>query len=233
MGARVRRGYGVIHSCVMEFRGLSMGAKCLYSLLQSYQGDDEKEKSIAELAGFLGCKGRILQKWKGELIAVGLLEVERREGKMDVYHPLLPLEKNGWGGVHPGAPVHAGAPLTRPDAEPDSSGTLAHGKSDDASSPPIPPRGESGEPDIPYFGIIDYLNETAGTHYRDTTPATKRLIVARWKEGFRGHDFELVIDGRWEEWKDDKSMRQYMRPITLFGTKFESYLQAARSKRPA
>lgn len=72
--------------------------------------------------------------------------------------------------------------------------------------------------------IIDYLNEKAGTHFKSNTAKTKSLINARLKEGFSVEDFKTVIDKKVEEWKNDVQMSKYIRPETLFGTKFEGYL---------
>lgn len=77
-----------------------------------------------------------------------------------------------------------------------------------------------------YKDIVDYLNLKAGTNFRSTTPKTQTLIRARYMEGFDLDDFKKVIDGRCEAWKGDAKMREYLRPETLFGTKFESYLNA-------
>lgn len=80
--------------------------------------------------------------------------------------------------------------------------------------------------------VVDYLNEKAGTSYKATTPKTQQLIVARVKEGFTLADFKTVIDKKVAEWGSDGEMVQYLRPLTLFSTKFESYLnqQSARGK---
>ena len=80
---------------------------------------------------------------------------------------------------------------------------------------------------IPHKHIVDYLNWKAGTSFRHTSKTTERFIKARWNEGFRREDFEKVIDLKVKEWKSDPKMVQYLRPQTLFGTKFESYLQQA------
>ena len=77
---------------------------------------------------------------------------------------------------------------------------------------------------IPYQEIVDYLNLKAGTSYRHSTSSTQKLIRARWNEGFRLDDFKQVIDNMTAKWKGDPKMEQYLRPQTLFGTKFESYL---------
>ena len=71
--------------------------------------------------------------------------------------------------------------------------------------------------------IVSYLNAKAHTNYKPTTEATRRLINARIKEGHTLQDFKTVIDRKSAEW-NGSGMAQYLRPQTLFGTKFESYL---------
>ena len=71
--------------------------------------------------------------------------------------------------------------------------------------------------------IIDRLNDVAGTNYKARTPKTRTLIQARLKEGFSLEDFNRVIDKKCREWSNTE-MAKYLRPETLFGTKFESYL---------
>lgn len=77
---------------------------------------------------------------------------------------------------------------------------------------------------IPYKDIISHLNEMAGTKYKDTTKKTRTLIQARYKEGFTLDDFKTVIDIKCSQWISDPKMSIYLRPETLFGTKFEGYL---------
>ncbi|WP_252265537.1 conserved phage C-terminal domain-containing protein [Limosilactobacillus fermentum] len=83
----------------------------------------------------------------------------------------------------------------------------------------------SGKPDhAPYQEILDYLNSKVGTSYRASSKATQRLIKARSNEGFEVDDFKRVIDNKVASWGKDPKMSQYLRPNTLFGTKFEAYL---------
>lgn len=82
----------------------------------------------------------------------------------------------------------------------------------------------AGAPSIPYESIINYLNGKAGTYFKHTTKKTQALIKARFKEHFTAADFKKVIDNKVAEWLTDPEMNQYLRPETLFGTKFESYL---------
>lgn len=76
---------------------------------------------------------------------------------------------------------------------------------------------------IPYAEIVAYLNEKAGTEYRASTTKTRTCIHARWEEGFRLDDFKAVISKKCVAWKGT-DMAKYLRPETLFGAKFEGYL---------
>ena len=80
--------------------------------------------------------------------------------------------------------------------------------------------------------IISYLNEKLGTNYRATNKATQRHIKARLSEGYTVEDFKAVIDNKYAEWHGTE-MNQYLRPETLFGTKFDSYLNAKKVEKQA
>lgn len=73
--------------------------------------------------------------------------------------------------------------------------------------------------------IIDYLNEQAGTAYRSTSQETQKHINARLREGFVFDDFKKAIDNKCSEWLGTE-MQTYLRPQTLFGTKFEGYVNS-------
>lgn len=75
----------------------------------------------------------------------------------------------------------------------------------------------------PYKEIIDYLNAKTNKSYQYQGTATQRHINGRFKEGYTLDDFKKVIDIKTAEWKGG-NMEQYLRPETLFGTKFEGYL---------
>lgn len=72
--------------------------------------------------------------------------------------------------------------------------------------------------------ILDYLNKKSGKSFRVSGEANKRNISARLKEGFKVDDFKYVIEDRCNAWLKNKDMCMYIRPATLFGNKFESYL---------
>lgn len=83
----------------------------------------------------------------------------------------------------------------------------------------------SGKPD-PVTIVIDYLNKRTGRKYNPNTKATHRLITARVRDGHHYPDFQRVIDSKVKAWSADPKMADYLRPETLFGTKFDSYLAA-------
>lgn len=72
--------------------------------------------------------------------------------------------------------------------------------------------------------ILSFLNECCGTRYRPNTKKTQSLINARLREGYTVDDFKTVILKKSQEWINDETMIKYLRPETLFGNKFESYL---------
>ena len=74
-----------------------------------------------------------------------------------------------------------------------------------------------------YSAVIDYLNLKTNSKYQSTTESTRRLIRARQNENATLEDFKTVIDKKVAEWKGTEQ-EKFLRPETLFGTKFESYL---------
>ena len=90
-------------------------------------------------------------------------------------------------------------------------------------------RKDNMSPEYPYKDVIAYLNQRAGTAFRDSSKDSKKHIIVRFAEGFTLDDFKAVIDKKVLEWDHEpkageKDMRPYIRPATLFGSNFESYL---------
>ena len=89
-------------------------------------------------------------------------------------------------------------------------------------------------PLIPFDEIVHALNEAAGTRYRSSSAKTRRLIHARWAEGYRLPDFLAVIATMAAEWAGDPKMAKYLRPSTLFSPKFEDYVnRGPRTRKEA
>ena len=79
----------------------------------------------------------------------------------------------------------------------------------------------SGKPDP--AEILDYLNATAKRKFM-LTPKHRECIKARINEGYDLKLFKQVVDNMVSEWGADGEMMKFLRPITLFGTKMDSYL---------
>ena len=76
--------------------------------------------------------------------------------------------------------------------------------------------------------IISLLNSICNKQYKTNTKKTRDLIKARLKEGFTIKDFEIVITKKHDEWQGTE-FEKFLRPSTLFGTKFEEYLNQESS----
>jgi len=71
--------------------------------------------------------------------------------------------------------------------------------------------------------IIDFLNNELGKNYKASASGNKSVIKARLKEGFTVDDFKTVILKKKKAWQGTE-MDSYLRPQTLFGNKFDGYL---------
>lgn len=83
-----------------------------------------------------------------------------------------------------------------------------------------------------YKEIISYLNMILDSNYKYTTKKTQDCIKARLNEGFTVDDFKTVIDKKAKEWLGT-DMEKYLRPETLFGNKFEGYLNQTIVDKPS
>lgn len=84
---------------------------------------------------------------------------------------------------------------------------------------------------VPVAEIIEYLNQKTGKHFTTKAAATKTKINARWKEGYGLDEFKKVIDVKSAEWNGTDAAK-WLRPETLFGTKFEAYLNEQPTAKP-
>jgi uncharacterized phage protein (TIGR02220 family) len=79
----------------------------------------------------------------------------------------------------------------------------------------------------PIHDVIDLLNRSAGKKFSSNTKESRAHIQARWREGYSLDDFKAVIINQVAEWGPNPKMNRFLRPQTLFGPKFESYLNAS------
>lgn len=80
--------------------------------------------------------------------------------------------------------------------------------------------------------IVEYLNNKIGAHYKPNGKKMKELIRARMNEGYTVKDFKTVIDKKFKSWGNDPEMSLYLRPSTLFGTRFGEYLNEYQAESP-
>lgn len=167
------------------------------------------------LAEWCGCSTSTIDRTLNSLVDKGLISRTSYITK----HGYRAVEYAAMDPTHTDEPTAAATRTTATDAP----HTPADGPQPLPNEPQTPaqPKG----PD-PTEEVIGHLNQRAGTHYKATTANTRKLIKARLKEGFTVDEIKLVIDKKCAEWLNNPTMAGYLRPETLFGTKFESYLNA-------
>ncbi|HEM4567041.1 TPA: phage replisome organizer N-terminal domain-containing protein [Streptococcus suis] len=86
----------------------------------------------------------------------------------------------------------------------------------------------------PIKEIIEYLNSATGKSYRYQSNSNKKIILARWNEGYKLDDFKKVIDNMVANWTGTEWDR-YLQPSTLFReSNFDKYLNMVpRVPKPA
>lgn len=82
--------------------------------------------------------------------------------------------------------------------------------------------------------VITRLNELNNTKYSTTSEGNIKFIKGRLEDGYTEDDLLLVVDKMSYLWNqpNDKDMRQYLRPSTLFRpTNFDNYLNMPVNKK--
>ena len=80
-----------------------------------------------------------------------------------------------------------------------------------------------------YTSVVNHLNSKIHRAFKPSE-STKKLIRARIRDGYKLEDFIVVIDKKVSQWLGDEKMDKYLRPCTLFGTKFENYFNEPEQK---
>ena len=71
--------------------------------------------------------------------------------------------------------------------------------------------------------VITYLNQVTNKNFNKNTASHHKYIKARLKEGYELKDFKHVVNVMAATWMGTDYER-YLQPQTLFGNKFDSYL---------
>lgn len=145
---------------------------------------------------------------------------KKNNGFDDKKPPVINSETTGYENKKPNVNVNVTDNVNVNDNE-----NSLSGKPDSVPSSPEPQKKKGLSENTETFEkIVSYLNEKTGKKFQAGACKTKSLINARLKEKFTVEDFFKVIDVKCSEWLNDPKMCQYLRPETLFGSKFESYL---------
>lgn len=217
-----KEGYGNISKLVMKDRNLTIGAKAVYAYLCSYSGAGGiAYPSRSLICHDLKISQETLSKHLKNLEEQGYILREQQRSNGSFSHNIYTIL------TIPRKPDTKITDIEKTDIgklETNNNSYNNNSINNNNKNIYIVENEENKNQEaIPYKEIIEYLNEKAGKQYRDTTPKTRELIKARWKEGFTSEDFKKVIDNKTLLWKGTE-METYLRPVTLFSTKFESYL---------
>lgn len=201
-------GYGLIPKSVMTNSDLSLQCKGIFSYLCAYAGNkDTAFPGIDLITKQLSISKDTFYKYMKELKDKGFIESVqvKEDGKFShTEYKIIPFPKS--------------SDTVSSDTE--SPYTV---NQDTKSNSNIKSNSIKNNNNI-YSPVIDYLNKKCGTSYKSTTKKTQTLIRARQVEGFELEDFKKVIDNKAASWLNDPKMCKFLRPETLFGNKFEGYL---------
>lgn len=175
--------------------------KLIYMLLARYTDKDGKcFPSQEKLCKITGIKDyRTIVKYLKQLEEKGLIEIQKTNGKANIYY----LKNIGK------------APTKNVGTLPTNfAGITIHNEKDTKNNTQYIKEIEE---------VVIHLNEKAGTKYKPNSKNTTKHIQARIREGYTLEDFKIVIDKKCSEWLNT-DMEKYLCPETLFGSKFEKYL---------
>lgn len=217
------KGYGIIPKLVMQDKRLNINAKAIYSYFRSFTGEGiicfpSRDKICSDL----GISKDTFNKYLKELCEFNYLSMEqvRENGKFshNVYTIYETVYENT---VYENIGHDKLATNNNNSIIKNNNNNKKENKKEN-----------SKEINDIINEVIRYMNELGGTSFKSTTEKTKKLIIARLKEGFDIEEIKDVIFFKYKMWVEDEKefsngvlSSNYYRPDTLFGTKFESYLQ--------
>nr|DAM00103.1 MAG TPA: hypothetical protein [Caudoviricetes sp.] len=225
------KGFGLIPKLIARDKDLSIEAKAIYAYLAAFAGNNsEAFPGIELICEELNISDRRFFKHRKILLEKGYIRVRRERlesGFSKNYYEIvqqIPQETDP--SVHrqfvSRQIVSGRIVCVRNDGTNNNSLNINSLNNNSINNNKMP--GKPADASLPYQAIVQHLNKMAGTNYRHTTKKTQQLIKARFKEGFTAEDFKTVIDKKTNEWLSSPHFAKYLRPETLFGTKFESYL---------
>lgn len=208
---------------LLRYGGIGLPAKVMWGRLAMFAGEDGRCYPKQEtLADELGLKVRQVRNLLVELEKEGFIARDKAEGldrlhhKNDsysfIFHAIFctpgPAENCRSGAEENCRSLH----IRRESSLRDSEGSRAQ----------ICTSGNES-PTHTAMAVITDLNVLAHRNFK-VTPQVVKLIATRLKEGFTLNDMCKVNQNMVARWGKDPKMKEYLRPITLYGTKMDSYL---------
>ena len=228
------KGYGVIYKLPMLDKELDVVAKAFYAYLCSYAGaGDSAFPSMDKICYDLGVSRQRLERHRKALIKKGYITIKQVKDKGRFSHNEYTINKTL-------SPMLQNATTEKPTTEkpttekPTSENVTYNNNSinnnsinnnSSSNNNNVPVKTDT----IPYQEIIEYLNLKTGKKFKHKTAAHRKFIKARWEEGNTFEEFKIVIDKMVCEWTGTE-FQNYLQPSTLFGNKFENYLNKTSFK---
>ncbi|QBO35411.1 alpha/beta hydrolase [Periweissella cryptocerci] len=237
--------YAVIPANIRYDNRLKANEKLLYAEISALVGKQGFAwPSNTYLSELYGVSTRSVTSWLGHLEKLGYIKIKLiyKSGTKEVERRLIYLAEtvqepygNSFQGVVKKSSGGGEEIFQTPPEEIFQENNLIKSNTPNYQEEPL-----SGKPDAPsqqsatkpeVLEIVNYLNEVVGANYKANSKATTKHINARIAEGFTVDDFKRVIDVKYASWGHDSKMANYLRPVTLFGTKFEAYLNEQMPKK--
>lgn len=79
--------------------------------------------------------------------------------------------------------------------------------------------------------VLSFLNEETGATWRTDDDFSVFMISRLLQQGYTEDQIKTVIRKKTADWLGDPKVERYLRPATLFGSKFEQYLQQPASAK--
>lgn len=221
------KGYGFMPKLVAKDADLSIEAKAIYSYLASYSGAGLSSfPSTSLILHDLGISEKRYLKHRKTLVYKGYLTIKRERLDNGFSKNIYIINQNPSEVVHSHSVSSQNVGVRNVGVQNDgtiSNSFISNNINSNSNNKKILSSSDEQD-DVPYKEIVEYLNLKTSKKYKHSTNKTKSLIKARWNEGFRVDDFKKVIDNKCFEWIGNSDMAKYLRPETLFGNKFEGYL---------
>ncbi|MFI3729484.1 conserved phage C-terminal domain-containing protein [Vagococcus fluvialis] len=227
------KGYGFMPKLVAKDQELSIEAKAIYSYLASYSGAGLSSfPSTSLILHDLGISENRYLKHRKTLVDRGYLTIKRERLDNGFSKNIYIINQNPSEVVHLNSVHLQNVGIGNVGIQ--NEGTISNSfKSNNINSNSNNKKilsSSDEQDDVPYKEIVDYLNLKTQKKYRSSGSKTKACIKARWNDGFRLDDFKKVIDNKCFDWLvpgkkiNGTPASNYLRPETLFGNKFEGYL---------